>query len=95
MYRCTLVGIIFCGKSPPMGFDDRLADAQPDPHTFFLRREERFERSPQLLFGKAGALISDADFHTAYGVWQRTNHYFAFSDRARCHRVQGIEDEIQ
>ena len=64
-HRCTPVGIIFCGKPPAMGFDNRLADAQSDPHALLFRREERFEQSRQLLFAKAGALIGDTDFDPA------------------------------
>jgi sphingomyelin phosphodiesterase acid-like 3 len=34
----TSLGIILCGKPPAMGFDDRLTDAQLDPHVLLLSR---------------------------------------------------------
>ena len=78
-----------------MRVDDRLADAQPDPHALLFRRKERFEQPRQLLFAKAGALIGDAYGHSSHGVWQSTNHYFAFSHRAVDHGIQGVQDQIQ
>jgi hypothetical protein len=57
-YRCTAIGIIFCGKMPGVSPDDGLADGEPDPHAILFRREERLAQFRQLLLGKAGAIVS-------------------------------------